>query len=463
MSGSQADAPAVRTRDVVQVTGPWLAGTTSVVTALRERMPGHVFVEDLAPGDALTAVVFVVSAAAVLTESDCALLDSAAGGTDLVVGVVSKTDAYRDWRESLAADCALLSRRARRYAHLPWVGAAAAPDLGEPRLDELVGVLRRRLAAPDLARRNRLRARELHIQTLIDRCHGDDAAADRRARVVTLHKTRDDISRGRRIARSERAVALRAEIQQARVRLGYLARNRCASMRAELAEDVSGLGRGRRRGFETRVRQRVASVAEEVDDGITEELADAVSRLGLPAAPIPTPLTPPETSAPPLPSRRLENQLTVVLGAGFGLGVGVVVTRLVTGLIPGMEVGGPLAGVLAGLVLTLWVVGIRGLLHDRALLDRWVADAANTLRAVLEERVASRVLVAERMWTSAAAARDEHESAASEERLAEIDAELREHAAQTARAAGMRDRRLQSLHRSLHTVQARIDRAGPEE
>ena len=83
-------SPGVESRDVVLVTGPWLAGATSLIDALRERMPEQAFVEadDLSPADAPVAVVFVVSAIASLTESDCALVDLAANYTDLVIGVV---------------------------------------------------------------------------------------------------------------------------------------------------------------------------------------------------------------------------------------------------------------------------------------------------------------------------------------------------------------------------------------
>ena len=106
---------------MVLVTGPWLAGTTSLIAALRERMPEHTFVEadELGPAHAPAAVVFVVSAIAPLTESDCALVDLAAKYTDLVIGVVSKIDAHRNWRDVLAADRALLAARAPRYQHVP--------------------------------------------------------------------------------------------------------------------------------------------------------------------------------------------------------------------------------------------------------------------------------------------------------------------------------------------------------
>ncbi len=169
------NSPGVQSRDVVLVAGPWLAGTTSLIAALRERMPEHTFIEadELGPADAPAAVVFVVSAITPLTESDCALIDSATNYTDLVVGVVSKIDAHRNWRDVLATDRARLAERAPRYAHVQWVGAAAAPDLGEPRMDELVGVLRQRLSDPDAKRRNRLRAWEARLQTVISRHEAD--------------------------------------------------------------------------------------------------------------------------------------------------------------------------------------------------------------------------------------------------------------------------------------------------
>jgi hypothetical protein len=102
------------------------------------------------------------------------------------------------------------------------------------------------------------------------------------------------------------------------------------------------------------------------------------------------------------------------------------------------------------------VVGIRGLLHDRAVLDRWVTDVAATLRSTVEERVATRVLVAETTLTSDLAARDEAEGATAADRVAEIDAELREHAVATAKAAVVRDRRVPPLQQALDAVRAEL-------
>ena len=193
-----------------------------------------------------------------------------------------------------------------------------------------------------------------------------------------------------------------------------------------------------------------------MDEGITKHLRDVATELGLSAPEQPPPLRAPEVSQPPLKSRRLETQLTTILGAGFGFGVALAVTRLFAGLAPGLTVAGLVAGGLVGLVVTVWVVGIRGLLHDRAVLDRWVTDVAATLRSTVEERVATRVLAAETTLTSDLAARDEAEGATAADRVAEIDAELREHAVATAKAAAVRDHRVPPLQQALDAVRAEL-------
>jgi hypothetical protein len=451
-------SPGVQSRDVVLVVGPWLAGTTSLIGALRERLPERTFVEseELNPSHAPAAVVFIVSAIALMTESDCALVDSAGRHTDLVIGVVSKIDAHRNWREVLSANRELLTQRAPHYARVQWVGAAAAPDLGDPRIDELVDLLRKRLSDPDVVRRNRLRAWETRLLREIAHYRAGGDGTDRRARVSALHATRDDIVSRRRLSKTERAIALRSQLQQARVQLGHFARNRCTSVRSELAEDAAQLTRLEIGTFESRVQARVREVVDEVEEGITHQLTDAATEVGLPVPPAAAPPPTPEIPAPPLKSRRQETQLMMILGAGFGLGVALVVTRLFAGLAPGMTVGGLAAGGVVGLVLTVWVVGIRGLLHDRGVLDRWISDAVNVLRSAVEERVATRVLVAERALASELAHRDEVESATAAGRVAEIDAELRDHTLQTVRAAKVRDRRLPPLLAAIDAVRTEL-------
>ena len=457
--GPRLGAPITQRRDVVLVTGPWLAGVSSVVAALSERLPEHTFIEstDLAPGEAATAVVFVVSASDALTESDCVLLDAATADTDAVIGVVSKIDVHRTWRDVLAADRDVLTAHAPRYRDVPWAGAAALPERGEPQLDDLVAAVRKQLADTDLPRRNRLRAWESRLQTIADRYDRDADGAGRRARVETLREQRSAILRQRRLSKSERTIALRSQIQTARVQLSYFARNRCASVRSELQEDTASLTRRKLPEFEAYARSRIDEVVTEVDEGTSAHLADVAQSLGLAVdAPPPAPLPKVDIPAPQLKSRRLETRLMMLLGAGFGLGVALTLSRLLAGLAPGLTAAGAVACAAIGLALTLWVVGTRGLLRDRALLDRWAGEATAQLRSVVEQLVATRVLAAESSLTAALSEQDEVESARVADQVSAIDTELREHAVVGARAAALRGREMPTLQAALQAVRAQL-------
>lgn len=451
--------PAVETKDVVLVSGPWLAGTSSVIAALRRRLPEVAFVEsdDVGIREAPLAVVFVTSAVAPLTESDCALLDSAAANTDLVIGVVAKIDVHRKWRDVVEDNRTRLGRRSPRFTEIDWVGVAAAPEIGDEDVDALVDVLAHALKDPELVRRNRLRAWEVRLRSVQSRLDREADGVDRQARVTALRARRTELLRKRRLDKSERTIAMRSQIQQARVQLAYFARNRCGSVRAELQEDVAAMTRGRLAGFGDYARRRVDDVVVEVDEGVTAHLADVARELELPAPTQPAQRAAgPEIPAPPLKSRQLETRLMMLLGAGFGLGVALTLSRLFADLAPAYTIAGTVAGAVAGLLVTIWIVGVRGLLHDRTVLDRWVTDITTTLRAGVEELVSTRVLAAEAELTTHRAARDEADGERTDRQIAELDTELREHAITVARAAALRDRRAVTLHRALDSVHAQL-------
>lgn len=465
--GPALDPPAVHRRDVVLVTGPWMAGVSAVAAVLTERLPEQKFVEsaELGPGEVPAAVVFVVSAAAQLTPSDCALLDAAAAHTDAVVGVVSKTDVHRAWREVLAANRGSLGAHAGRYGRVPWVGAAALPDVGEPDVDELVETLSAQLADPALARRNRLRAWEFRLKTVAERFDRDADGAGRRARVDALRDERSTALRQRREAKTERTVTLRGQIQQARVQLSHFARNRCSSVRSELQEDVAGLSRRDMPRFAAHTRDRLGEVVAEVNEGTTTHLADVAQVVGVATTlPAPEELPTVDVPAPPLKSRRHETWLLTLLGAGFGLGVALTLSRLMSGLAarlsPALSVVAAVTCVAIGLAVTLLVINIRSLLRDRALLDRWAGDVTSSLRSVAEELVATRVLVAESVLSKAVLAQDEVENAEVSEKVSAIDRELRAYATAASRAAAARDREMPTVRAALDAVRAELGEAG---
>lgn len=449
--------PGGRHVDTVLVTGPWLAGCSSLAAALRQSMPDVTIAErDELGGDIPAVVVFAVSAAAPLVESDCVLLDDAAVSTDAVVGVVTKIDVHQRWREVLDADRGVVSGHCPRYQAMPWIGVAAAPQLGEAEVGELVEVLRRLLADPALARRNRLRQWESHL--LATRSGYDEAADDREVRAQRLRRRRAELLSESRLDRSQRTIALRSQIQQAKVQLAFFSRSRCTSVLSELQEDAAAMTRRRLPQFPTYVAQRVDEVVAEVDDGVTEHLADVAQELRLPAVPAPARPVPPPVGAPGLRSRRLENRLVMLLGAAFGLGVALTLSRLLADLAPGLAVLGAVACALVGLAVTVWVIGTRGLLQDRAVLDRWAGEVMAATRAVTDQLVATRVLAAESAMTASLAEQEESARRQVAEQVHSIDAQLREQALARTHAAAARDEAAPALARAVAAVRAELRR-----
>lgn len=390
------------TGHVVLVAGPPRAGVTSLVAALEEQMPEVAVVEGVARGETVDAVVLAVSAAAPMTASDCAYLDGLLDGplADVigpVVAVVTKVDAHRRWRDVLAADRAVLAAHRVDYRDVAWTGVAAAPDLGEPDVEQLVASLRRGFADVEAIRRRRV----CRLQ-------------DRRRRIVGEHRRE----------RSTHALTARGAAAQARVSLTHWVRDRCARMVVDLRAEAATLSRSRVAAFEDRVRDVVAAVAVELEMRIDREMHVLAGLAGA---------TPPaaaaaergaDVSQPVLSSRRVENQLMVVLGAGFGLGVALAAGRLLSSVAEGLDVIGPALGALLGLAVTVWVVTARGLLHTRAALDRWVGEAGAAARLSGEARVAARLLAAEAALATASAEREQTSAARTARLIAVIDAEI---------------------------------------
>lgn len=428
---------------VVLVTGPAWAGVSSLVGALQAALPGWTVAESVSTPD---VVVFAVSAVAPLVGSDLAVLDRAAADTDLLIGAVTKVDVHENWRQVLAADAAAAGQHAARYRTMRWVGVAAAPPEGAPALAELVGLLRDMAADPQCERRNQLRANATRLCAQIAEASAADLVA------AGLHRRRDDALRGARQRRDVQARTLRSRLQQARTELGHLARHRCTALRLELTEDAAG--RWRSAHFVTHTADRVAQVITEVDDAVTVGLRGVADDLGL--APPPDPDLPiaPDLGTPGVTSRRLELQLMALLGAGFGLGVALAAGRLLADLTPGAALlGGGL-----GLLLTAWVTGIRGMLHDRAQRERWISAVFAVLRDDLDARVATRLSAAEAHFASVSARLAEDDIQRTAAQVATIDAQIRARAVTAAATANAARGRLSSARAALQAVQTELNR-----
>jgi hypothetical protein len=348
-------------RDVILVIGPALSGATSVADAVRQRLGGYRVVEGLGNGERPAAVVFVVSAAAPMTQSDIGLLEAAAASADAVVAAVSKIDVHRDWLQVLDANRALAASHA-----LSWVGVAADPHIGPPKLEPLLHELDVALTHARRATRNRLLSNNSHAQARL----GDPD------RVATV--------------RAQRADAVR-QLRVARVQLTGRARATCASMRTDLRRDVAGLGRRGVDEFCSGVRRRSARAVAELDAILCRLVVD-LDIPGIDGA---------EESCPALETylprfgRVRADRVTVALSAGFGLGMALTFGRLLADLAPAWTAAITAASLLTGIGFSGWVIRARGLVAERAALDRWVTEVTAGLRTAMEERVVMQLLAAE--------------------------------------------------------------------
>lgn len=154
----------------------------------------------------------------------------------------------------------------------------------------------------------------------------------------------------------------------ARVQMAAVVRGRVAVLRTELAAEAAGLSLRGAGGFEDRVRREVLRVCREIDVAL-----------------------PVEDLLPPRRRPRLENQVTVLLGAAFGAGVSLTAGRLVAAVCPGWMPAAAVGCGLLGLLLTTWTVAVRCLLAERNAAERWLADTLAAVRPALEERVFARI------------------------------------------------------------------------
>ena len=141
----------------------------------------------------------------------------------------------------------------------------------------------------------------------------------------------------------------------------------------------------------------------------------------------------------------------------------MVLAGLAHRLNPGLLIAGAVVCMVIGLGVAFAVTSIRGLLRDRALLDRWVGELTSSLQSVAEEWAVTRVLAAEALLSTELTARDEEETARVGDRVSVIDSELREHATATARAAAARERELPTVLAALEAVRAELGEPGPSE
>jgi hypothetical protein len=419
-----------------------------------------------------TALLFVVDASAPFTQPELDFLRRASESVDLVLFALTKTDAFRGWRQMLEDDQALLAQHAPRFAGAQFMpvsarlaeqaGTVVDPALAtmlrtESQVVALQLALQARVAAKATALReaNVLRAARTQLTLL-----GRDLIAERSAidpdpgHAERLRAKREELASSRRAGGRSWQIRLRAEIQRARLEsmsdVQREIRDQIQYWRTSIdAADRAGLDRMPAdldaavhamslRQFEFML-GRLRRVTDNVlrDLFAPQELAEVYA--GFAHAPAMRP-------AVPTPGKRQQNveDRIVAMGgvmAGFGAG------RLVTFLPVMAGVGVSAVVVLPvtvglGLASAAWMIRSRKHLADKQHYRQWLVETLTEARAALESEVAAQFVDAEQALTLAL---DE----AIARRVEALDREIRQIDEALKMDAAEKDRRRRELNQQI--------------
>lgn len=436
----------------------------------------------LAAAAGATALLFVLDASAPLTRPELDFLVAASASVDQVLFAVTKTDAYRGWRQVVADDRALLREHAPRFgsAEILPVSSRLFEQAATVGPGELAGVLRTesgviplqlalqtRVAARAAALReaNTLRAARTQLAALHARLLAERSAVDPEpGRGDELRAARERLSQSRRQDGRAWQLRLRAEMSRARIDSmhevqrevrdqlvfwrGWIDRADAGGLQrlpGELDVAVQALG--------LRATDRVVHRLRSVADALLQELFGPAELAEVYGELARTSLPPTGFIGPDGRPGSVEDKLLMVTGASMGFAAGRAVAfvpaLLGLGTVPVLGwVLAPIALVVGG-VVGGWMVRSRRLMADKMHHKQWINDTLAEVRAALESGVAARFVDAEQALTLAL-------DGAIARRVGQLDDEIKQVDEALRVSSSERDRRRKELSGSADQVVAAV-------
>ncbi len=441
---------------------------------------------------AASAVLFVVDAAAPLTRGEVDFLRGLSERVEAVHFVLTKTDAYRGWREIVAANQELLARHAPRFAGAEFhpvsgrlVDAAAATAdakiagvlLQQSGIPRLRLVLQRAVveSATVLAEANIVRTSVTVLAGALARLDGRrQGLSAGAAQGEVLRARREQLAARRRAGTRGWQVMLRAEIQRARVDLVHdtarEVREAAQLFRASIdqadsadlknmpfhidacAQAMTARAHGRLIDAMGRICRSVLTALFQ-----PQELAVLIAQLAT------RPYSPLFTRAPEK-TRNVDDTILTMSGAGMGFTLSRMVTMLPAAALPAAfgVVLAPVSIVVGG-AAAYYLMRSRRRMADKVQLKRWLMEVLGEAKAQIERNVAEQFIEAEEQLTLALDDVLTRQVAGLDQEIRQVDAALRLDA--TERAAQLRaidDRRAGGLS-ILSAGEALLQRLRPGE
>lgn len=420
------------------------SGAVHVVTVrgidpsgVRAAVAAQVPVTDV-PDDA-AVVVFVLDALSVLGRDELSALDVVAAHVECVLFTTSA-----DAPDVVERDEALLRAHSPRYADVRILCPA-----------ELLRAVRHTLGPPGaIVERNR---RRTAVSLVEETCRMITATAEsvRADDASALRERRTRLLAHRGGGRAELSALVRSDVQRARIDLVHAVGVRTRELSTLVRTEIDRAGRHELAAFPDRFAQLADALTVEVDTAARHRLAELVGRAGLtdpPADPGPAEASVP----PPTPRHRgVEDRMMVIVGASAGVGLGRLAVAPLS-MVPALDIATIPVTLTLGGAAAWWLARSRRLVADRAHLRQWASDATAGLRAQLEQRVLARLLQTEAAVGARVIADGRAATAAVDDEIAAVDAEVRRLAAQRSGRLASCERDRAVLVEALALLEGRV-------
>ncbi|MBP2475625.1 putative GTPase [Crossiella equi] len=424
-----------------------------------------------------TALLFVVDASAPLTSGELAFLAQAGERVETVLFALTKTDAYRGWRQVLEANRALLAEHAPRFADAVFHPVSARMfglAKGAP-TPETAALLREQSGiaplqtglqevvaahAAMLAEANTLRAASTALaeQAVV-------LAAEQRTlstgeeEAETLRARKDELVALRRSATRGWQVRLRGETQRARVESSHEVARQMRDVQSWFRRAIDAADREASQRLPQELDAALQLVSGRLSAGLTTRL-DALAHNVLAELFSPDELDViraqfARAATPPVvlrsPDRRppnAEDKLLVFMGVSGGLGLGKAAVLPLAGL--GIAASSAIVlpvTIVLGLGAGWWLARTRKHTADKTYLKQWLTEVVADARSTMEQLVSEQLIEAEQQLSLALDDALARRIGAIEDELREVDKALRMDTAE-------RNRQLQVVAKRLAEVQA---------
>ncbi|MFJ8812735.1 dynamin family protein [Amycolatopsis thermoflava] len=427
-----------------------------------------------------TALLFVVDASAPFTAGELEFLRRVGDRVETVVFALSKTDAFRGWREVLEADRRLLAEHAPRFADAVFhpvsarmfeMAAKAPNEQAAVMLRERSGVIELQAALQELvvgrsamlSEANTLRALssalgEVHAGLLAEQ----RALSSGEAEAERLRERRDELAAERKTSTRGWQLKLRGEIQRARVDLGHETSRQVRDAQSYFRAQIDNAKRDQLAQLPQQVdaalqmiSQRVSATMAQRLNRVTEialaelfapEELDVIRSQLLRAGGPQVVLRPPDRK-PSTP----EDKLLIFMGISGGVGAGKIAALPLAGVALLNPVVLP-ATIVVGLGAGWWMARTRRHAADKQHLKQWLVESIAEARSILDQLVAEQLIEAEQQLSLAL---DE----ALSRRIDAIEAELKQVDKSIKMGAQERAKKLAAVSRKLKETGDGRDRA----